>query len=516
MNACTANEMRNIDRLASERGGVPSIILMENAALACVNALYSKFPDMRSKRAAVFCGKGNNGGDGFAIARHLYNRAVDTTVFLVCGDEFKGDAQINFDIIDGMNVKIEHVYNTDILDYVIPSYDIVIDAIFGTGIHGEIEGTPRDVIEKINEFSKFTLSADVPSGINSDTGEVCGVCVRADMTVTFAAYKIGMLLYPAADFTGEIILDKISIPDYIINSAPHAAEVMDDKMYAGLFPPRRSDSHKGDYGKILVVGGSEGMSGAPYMAATAALNAGAGLVTIAAPDCINDILEVKTTEIMTAAVKSRGGRFAAEGAYEILKRAEKSDAVLIGPGMGTSEECAEIVRELLKNAKQPVVVDADALNILSRDMTMLEDCTCPLIFTPHEMEFSRLSGLAPDEIKADRLGTSKAFCEKYGVTLVLKGAHTVVTAPDGFQYINNTGGPGLAKGGSGDVLAGITAAFAARLGDETLSAAAAVYLHGKSGDAVTEQRGAEAVTASAVADGLGRAADIICRSVYYR
>ena len=516
MKACYARQVRDIDRLAAERAGIPSVILMENAALACVNALFGKFPDMRQKRAAVFCGKGNNGGDGFAIARHLYNRGVDTAVFLVCGDEFKGDAQINFDIIEGMGVHMEHVYNTDVLDYIIPSYDIVIDAIYGTGIHGEVTGISRETIEKINGFSRFIMSVDVPSGMNSDTGEICGVCVKADMTVTFAAYKTGMFLYPAADLTGEVILDKISIPDYIINEAESAAEVMDDEMFAERFPKRRNDSHKGDYGKVLVIGGSRGMSGAPYMAGTAALNAGAGLVTIAAPECINQILETKTTEVMTAPIACGDGHFSAEGAAELMVRAEKADAVLIGPGMGTSEGCRAVLRELLKSAKQTVIVDADALNILAQDMDMLKSCTCPLIFTPHEMELSRLTGLSVGEIRADRLGVSKEFSEKYGVTLILKGHHTIVTAPDGLQYINNTGNAGLAKGGSGDVLAGITAAFAARGIEETAAAAMAVYLHGRSGDIVMKKRGIESVTASAVAGALGEALDTVCRPIYYR
>lgn len=516
MKVCYARQAREIDRLASENAGIPSIILMENAAIACVNALIDKFQNIEGKRVAIFCGKGNNGGDGFTIARHLCNRGVETAVFLVCGDEFKGDAQINFDIIEEMGIHIEHVYNTDVLDYVIPSYDITIDAIYGTGIHGEVTGIGRETIQKINKFSKFIMSVDVPSGMNSDTGEICGVCVKADMTVTFAAYKAGMFLYPAADMVGDLILDKISIPDNVINKAESVAEVMDNKMFAERFPQRANDSQKGDYGKVLVVGGSAGMSGAPYMAGTAALNAGAGLVTIAAPECINKILETKTTEVMTAPVPDEKGHFSDESVSEIMRRAEKVDAVLIGPGMGIFDGCHTVLKELLKNAKQTVIVDADALNILSKDMDILKDCTCPLIFTPHEMEMTRLTGMSIEEVRADRLGISKAFCEKYGVTLILKGHHTVVTAPDGLQYINNTGNAGLAKGGSGDVLAGITAAFAARGLEETAAAAMAVYLHGKSGDIVMKRRGIEAVAASAVADTLGEALSDICLPKYYR
>ena len=515
MKACYAEQMRNIDRLAVEDGSIPSIILMENAALACVDALNEKFEDLSQKSIAVFCGKGNNGGDGFAIARHLYNHGINVTVFLVCGDEFCGDASVNFDIIEKMGIRIEHIYDADILDYVIPSFDIVVDAIFGTGIKGELTGISCDTIEKINLFSKYILSVDIPSGMNCDTGEICGVCVKADMTVTFAAYKIGMFLYPAADYTGEIKVKDIAIPSYIINKAPVAAEVIDDKFFAGNFPKRQNDSHKGDYGKILVIGGSTGLSGAVYMAGTAALNCGAGLVTLAVPESLNSILEAKTTEVMTVPMKEHNGCFSGLCVHELIKRAEQSDIVLIGPGMGRSEDCKLILERILSNSKNTVVVDADALNLLSEDMRILENCTCPLIFTPHEMEMSRLTGLDIEYIRANRISVSKAFCEKYGVTLILKGNHTVVTAPDGLQYINNTGNAGLAKGGSGDVLAGIVAAFAARGMEEPLAAAMAVYLHGKSADAVKEENGIEAVNATKVIEALGKTIDNI-NNKYYR
>lgn len=507
MKICYAEQMRTIDRLASESGAIPSIVLMENAAISCVNEILKTNP----KSAAVFCGKGNNGGDGFAIARHLHNSGIKTTVFLVCGDEFCADALINFNIIERMDIETEQIYDSSVLDFLIPSYDIVIDAIFGTGIHGQIEGIPLETIEKINKYSKYTLAVDVPSGMDSDTGEICGGCVRADITVTFAAYKMGMFLFPAADYTGEIKLYGISVPDHILQSAPTAAEVISDCDFAAHFPKRRSNSQKGDYGKILIIGGSRGMSGAAYMSAASALNSGAGLITLAVPDCINDILETKTTEIMTLPLADSDGHLSENCVSEILRRTEKSDVILIGPGMGTSTDCEIILDELLSNSKVPVIVDADALNILSKNMDILKKCTCPLILTPHEMEMSRLTGLDLEYIIHNRIGVSKDFCEKYGVTLILKGNHTIVTAPDGFQYINNTGNAGLAKGGSGDVLAGITAALTARIGDEALAAAMAVYLHGKSADLVKEESGIEGVTASAVASELGRTIRSICK-----
>lgn len=514
MKACYAEQVRNIDRLAYEEGSIPSVVLMENAALSCVDAVIQKFGSIQNRRIGIFCGKGNNGGDGFAIARHLTNHGAVADVFLVCGDEFRGDALINFEIVEKTGINIEHLYNSDMMEYVIPSYDIVIDAIYGTGIHGEIEGLSAEIIDKINDFSKYTVSVDIPSGLNADTGEICGVCVRADMTVTFAAYKMGMFLYPGADMTGEVILSKISIPDYILNMADTAAEIMDDNEFASRFPKRCNDSQKGDYGKVLVIGGSLGMSGAAYMSGTAALNSGSGLVTLAVPECINAILETKTTEIMTVPIADRDGRFSGVGAVDIIKCMEKADAVLIGPGMGIGTDSKIILEEVLKASKVPVIVDADALNILSNDMSILEKCTCDLIFTPHEMEMSRLTGTELEQIRKNRINVSRRFAEKYGVTLILKGHHTIVAAPDGLQYINNTGNSGLAKGGSGDVLAGIAVSFAARGVDTVHSAAMAAYLHGRAADRVMEKCGIESVTGSSVINEIGATIRNICTRNY--
>ncbi|MBR0028588.1 MAG: NAD(P)H-hydrate epimerase, partial [Clostridia bacterium] len=216
MKACYAAQMRAVDKAATEKGGIPSIILMENAALACVNELKKDFGSLKQKRIAIFCGKGNNGGDGFAIARHLHNAGAIVSVYLVCGNEFKGDAKINFDIIKKMDINIDIISDTENLRYIVRANEIIIDAIYGTGIHGSVTGLSYDVINEINENSRYTLCVDVPSGINSDSGEVCGICIKADKTVTFAAYKVGMLLFPAADFTGEVTVADISIPDYII------------------------------------------------------------------------------------------------------------------------------------------------------------------------------------------------------------------------------------------------------------------------------------------------------------
>ena len=312
MKACFASEMRGVDKAASEIGGIPSIVLMENAAMACVEELKNDFANLSEKSVAVFCGKGNNGGDGFAIARHLYNMGIDVAVYLVCGNEFKGDAKINFDIIKRMNINIDVISDIEDLKYIVRSYDIIVDAIFGTGISGTVRGISYDVISEINDNAKYIMAVDVPSGINSDSGEICGVCIKADKTVTFAAYKVGMLMFPAADYVGKAAVKNISIPDYIIDGQNLKINVIDDKFVRSNFPKRENNSQKGDYGKVLVIAGSAGMTGAAYLSSQTAVTTGSGLVTLAVPSSLNVAMEAKTTEVMTVPLSDRNGRISAE------------------------------------------------------------------------------------------------------------------------------------------------------------------------------------------------------------
>ncbi len=502
MKACFASEMRSVDKAATEIGGIPSIVLMENAAIACVNELKKDFNDLTQKRIAIFCGKGNNGGDGFAIARHLCNNGVDVAVYLVCGNEFGGDAKTNFDIIKKMNINIDVVSDTENLKYIIRSYDVIIDAIYGTGIHGTVSGISYDVINEINENSRYTMSVDVPSGINSDSGEICGVCVKADKTVTFAAYKVGMLMFPAADYVGEVTVADISIPEYVLDGQNIKINVTDEKFMRENFPVRKNNSQKGDYGKVLVIAGSVGLTGAAYLSSQSAVVSGSGLVTLAIPSSLNGAMEAKTTEVMTVPLMDMNGHISSAATDEIIKLMEKADAILIGPGMGRSRDAVRIIESVLAKSTVPVIVDADGINAVAENKNVLNGCTCPVIFTPHAVEMSRLAELDKDYIEDNRIVVSKEFAEEYGATVILKGHRTIVTASDGEQYINITGNSGLATGGSGDVLAGITASLCARGINEAKAAAMAVYIHGKAGDIAMEKYGIESVTATAVMESI--------------
>ena len=507
MKAYFAEQMRSVDRAAEEKGGILSIVLMENAAAACMKEL-EKIPDIHKKSVAVFCGKGNNGGDGFALARRLYNAGIDVSVFLVCGTDFSGDAKINYDIIRKMDVNIDVISDTENLKYIIRAFDITVDAIFGTGIHGTVRGIAYDVIDEINKNAKYVLSVDVPSGINSDSGEICGVCVKADKTVTFAAYKVGMLMFPAADFTGETIVADISIPQYITDDIP-GITVIDKDFVNSVIPKRRNNSHKGDYGKLLIIAGSRGMTGAAYMAAESAMRSGCGLVTLGICESLNGVLEEKTTEVMTLPLPDTDGHLSQKAAEALADKINSYDAALIGPGLGRSDDIKAVVRRVLEVSKVTVIIDADAINAVCADKSVLSKCSCNLIFTPHSAEMSRLCGMDIPYIEKNRLSVSKEFAEEYGAAVILKGHHTIVTGSDLTQYINITGNAGLAKGGSGDVLAGITAAFAARGMDEASAAAAAVYVHGLAADIAVSGRSMDWLSAGDVIECIPKALDKI-------
>lgn len=499
MKVCTAEQMRKTDRLASDLGGIPSIVLMENAAIACVK----EAEKLGKKKIGIFCGKGNNGGDGFAIARHLFNKGYDVRVFLVCGSEFSGDAQVNYEIIEKMNIRIIEITADENLEYYISSLDLIVDAIFGTGIRGEIGGLAYDVICAINSYAETVLSADIPSGVNADTGEICGIAVRADVTVTFAAYKRGLLLYPGAECAGKVVPADISIPGYVTEECGSELEVFDKAFAARAMPQRRDNSHKGDYGKVFIVGGSRGMTGACVLAAEAALKTGAGLVTVGVPASLNEIAEIKLTEQMSLPLAEEDGALTEEAAEEILKQAEKSDVLLIGPGLGRSERTQKLVCEVLLKSKIPTVVDADALFAAANNPEVLSSCGCNLIFTPHEAEFERLAKEPINE--KNRLDVAKQYAAENGITLILKGHYTVTTSPGGRQYVNTSGNSGMATGGSGDVLAGIVAALVPVMNDETEAAATGVYLHGLSGDFAAEEKGRHSMTAGDICDMISRA-----------
>ncbi len=447
-------EMQNADKRAINHFGIDEEILIENAALAAFRAC----PKVKSAR--IFAGSGNNGADGYALARHLYLNGTDTEIIALYPAKHK-----NAEICKNLGIKITPFSEMEDRDT-----DLIVDALFGTGLSRNIEGDGAKLISYMNEKSAFKLALDIPSGVNADTGEVMGCAFNADKTVTFGFFKAGLFQYPGHGAAGEIVKAYISIPEDIPDSGAYLVRDI-------TLPLRKRDSNKGNHGNLLVVAGSYGMSGAAYMATKAAVKSGCGLVTLALPDKILPQVAPKIPEAMTVGCAHNGKTYIKEAIGDILPFSEKATTLLIGPGMRNTEETAYLVREAISLfSGKNIVIDADGLNCL-KDTPRLFEGT---VITPHPGEMARLLNTDIASVQKDRRSASSSFAQKYGCTVVLKGAFTITATPEGKCYYNTTGNPGMAQGGSGDVLAGITASFLAQ-GTEG-GAYKAAYIHGLSGD----------------------------------
>jgi len=461
-------EMLEIDKYAIEKLGVPSEKLMENAAKAVMKAVL-KYVKEKSQ-TAVFCGSGNNGGDGKIVARLLNNQGIYTRCFLISEE---------------INIEEVELFCKD--------YDIIIDAIFGIGLNRAVEGKAVEVIKLINSLNKPVIAVDMPSGISADTGEIRGEAVKATETITFSMPKFGQMVTPGALYCGKIEIADIGIPKEAFETAKFHGRMTDAKFVSKFFPTRNVDSHKGDYGKVLIIAGSEGMTGAALLAAKAALRCGSGLVSVGVPRNIYSIVATGALEAMVFPLPDKR--------KEILKRLENCDVCLIGPGMGISEESSVIVANILQNASVPVVIDADAITAISKQPKMLQGASCPKIITPHDGEFKRLGGFQGK----NRLNSAIDFAKKHNCTLVLKGCKTITANSSGFVWCNTTGNAGMATAGSGDVLAGVIASIIGRGYAPDEAVAAAVWVHGKAGDICAEKFGQYGMTAGDLIEALPKA-----------
>jgi hydroxyethylthiazole kinase-like uncharacterized protein yjeF len=491
----TSAQMRAIDRCTIEEYGIPGIVLMENAGRECVETLQRKFPDLASKKIVIFAGKGNNGGDGFVMARHLLSPGANVC-FLLLGQitELKNEAKTNAEVAQKIGVEIHEVNpgNFQSFDHRLRHSDLVIDAIFGTGLSKPATGFYAEVFEKINSLKKFVVAVDIPSGVDSDSGCLIGPHVQADLTLTLALLKRSHATYPSAGVMGDIEVIDIGIPQKSIASQTLNVELVEPQDIAELFPKRSSHSHKGDYGHVLVIAGSKGKGGAAGLTALGALRSGCGLVTLALPDSCQRAVEFNPLEVMTVALPETNEGCLSSGAKDLLlEHLKGKSAVAVGPGISTNPETVKLLQELLPLVEIPLVIDADAVNCLA-EFGGLKTLNNPdVILTPHPKEMSRISGLSTSEIQASRIESATRFAEENGCTLVLKGARTLIAFPDGSTVINPTGNPGMATAGSGDVLTGIIAGLIGQ-GLKTRSAViAGVYLHGLAGDIYSHEKGSE-------------------------
>lgn len=502
MKILTSAQMRAIDRRAIEELGIQGIVLMENAALAVADAVTRHWPD--AARIAIFCGTGNNGGDGFAVARHLHGRGLEPTIFLI-GDRSRvsGDALANLGLADRIGVPIDFIEGIDELERAVLAAtrsDLVIDAIFGTGLTRAAEGVQGDAIVAISALDVPVLSIDVPSGLDASSPRPIGPAVEADVTVTFAAPKIAHVFAPASASCGEVVVADIGIPEAAIEAEKGMLSITSATDVEPLFVPRAAETHKGTYGHVAIIAGSEGRSGAAILAARGAIRTGAGLVTVLTDASTAKIVDVASAESMSFAI----GRNAA-GIDRITGFLEGKSAVLAGPGLPDEDEAWEFVRQLLPQIAIPLVVDASALNAYAGAIEELAKAPSLRVITPHPGELGRLLGRPTAEIVDDRIGAARAAAERAGAVVVLKGNQTLVATPDGEVRVNPTGNAGMASGGMGDVLGGMIATLLAQEHDAAIAAAAAVWLHGFTGDLLAEETADIGLAARDLAEAIPRA-----------
>lgn len=490
MYVLTGRQMKNVDRRAMETYGIPGVELMEKAALGVFFQLKKK-PGWRYKEYMVFCGGGNNGGDGYEVARLLRLIWCKVSVIALCETEkLSGDARLMAQRLAQSGCKVISFYSWDKEAQKDWSNTVIVDALLGTGFSGELRPPFDTVIGWINEKKKagaYVASVDIPSGLSSDTGEIPGLAVAADLTVTFCCEKLVHRLSPARNLCGHVAVADIGIPLAAVAAEGSKIRTFDEEEAGKTIPVLKREAHKGTSGRLFVLGGSLGMAGAAVMNAEAALRSGCGLVSVMVPSDIYVPVASQITEGMVLPGSATpDGRLCEENIPAILERGEKADALLFGSGMGNCDDTRSILRALVKQSEKPLVIDADGINILSGHIDILELCTRPCVLTPHTGEMSRLCGISPAEVEKNRLEVASRFAKEHGCVVVLKGPATVTASPEGEIFLNTTGNPGMATGGSGDVLSGVIGAFLARGIAPYAAAAAAVYIHGLAGDLAAE------------------------------
>lgn len=507
MKTITPSQMREIDRRTIEDLGISSLVLMESAGLGLVDEVERRTDEERL-RVTVVCGPGNNGGDGMVAARHLADRGHEVVTFLAAPRAaFGGDAKVQLRTLTRLEMDVSVLSSPSSFERAFRragDSDVTIDSLFGTGLGRTVDGPWAQCVRIINSCPGLIVSADVPSGLDAHTGHPLGECVTADVTVTFGLPKTGLVIFPGAQFAGEVVVADIGIPGSVIDTMELPGELLGSDAVLRVYEDRWPDTHKGSYGHLLLCCGSAGKLGAGILASHGAMRAGAGLVTLAVPESALHEVDVATPEVMASPLpETAEGSFSKLGINGLKKLIFERDALAIGPGISTDPEVAELVREVLKWEGFPAVVDADGLNVLEGDLEMLRPRGPSTVITPHPGEMSRLIGSSTRDVQSDRIGAALECAGRCGSVVVLKGAGTVIAHPDGTFYINTTGNPGMASGGTGDVLTGMIGALLARGCSPLDSAAASVYLHGAAADLAAEEVTEHTLTATDIVDSLG-------------
>ena len=487
----TAHEMRAFDAASISYVGIPGIVLMENAGRSTFLEIKKRFDSkLKGLKVAVIAGPGNNGGDGYVISRYLINHGADVMTYLLSPrDKIKGDALINLNILTKMGGRIYELGSSEHFSRAFSEWrecGLIVDAILGTGLQSEVRSPFREAIAEINLCKCFKVSVDIPSGLDSDTGKIRGVCVRTDLTLSYGFRKIGMALYPGRLVCGEVQVVDICIPESIVLENPPDCRFVNSSDLSKYFNLRLDvEAHKGTFGHVLVVGGAPGKTGAAVMAAKAASRIGAGLVTVAAPQALNKVFENKLTEEMTSPVDSDDfGNWNGESHKQIVRLLEGKDCIVLGPGLSVTDSASKIVESVILEAPCPVVLDADALNCIAGNPKIMAESHGPLALTPHPGEMARLARCSNNDIQTARLETAKSFATKNRLWLILKGAATITASPEGKIFVNSSGNPWMASGGQGDALSGILGGLLAQSLSHDVALPLGVFIHGAVADSM--------------------------------
>ncbi len=502
MKVYSCNQMRKIEENAFNKG-TSYIQMMENAGFACFKRLVKAVIKNNKYRICVLCGKGKNGGDGFVIARYLKKYGVDVQIVLVEGNPKAAEAA-------EMLSKIGDVPAVDINDEPdkaaenILKCDVIVDCIFGIGFKGETKGLTAQLISKINRMEKYVVSIDIPSGLEGDSGNARDNALKADYTFAISCLKPVHALKPARDYCGKISVIDIGFDSKCYTDGVSCEfEIADKKYVKDRLIKRTAESNKGTYGKLLCVCGSKNMQGAAVLCTNAAVKSGAGIVISAFPDKAYNAIAPKITEALMLPLKDdKTGFLSFDAESAVLKTLQKATAAVAGCGLGMSDAVKRIVSCVIKEAKCPIVIDADGINAVSSNINILKSAETDIVLTPHPGEMSRLTGRSIEEIQSDRIGTARDFAAEFGVTVILKGNNSVIAFADGTVFINPTGNAGMAKGGSGDVLAGIVGSFLAQGMTAQDAAVCAAYIHGLCGDITAEKYSMTGMTPSMMIENL--------------
>ncbi len=507
MKVVTNEQMRALDRRAIDELGIPGLVLMENAAIGAVDALTEHFAE--ATNVAVVCGPGNNGGDGLAMARHLDGRGYRCQVFLVLGSgEPTGDAAVQWAILQRAGMRVDVI--RDAMDWSAVAAaccesDVVIDAMFGTGLNRPLTGHFAAVATVISTCGAPCLAVDVPSGLDGDRATPIGPHVTAELTVTFALPKLAHVLAPACDAVGTLVVADLGLPSRLLDETPAALTVLEHASMAARLPSRHDGGHKGDFGHVVLVGGSPGKSGAVVLGARAAVRSGAGLVTAAVPAPLRDVVEGGSYASMTLALDAdEAGALVDATPAQVLASGARGAVLAVGPGLGTEPSTVAAVRALARTVDGPLVLDADGLNAYADELDALEADRAgrPTVMTPHPGEMARLLGVSIEAVEEDRLRAARSAAETSGAVVVLKGRRTVIATPDGTLAINPTGNAGMATGGSGDVLTGLVAALLAQGVAPDDAARLGAFVHGLAGDGAARRLGARSLGAEDIVEAL--------------